>query len=188
MSLNEAMSTRSSSLWWTYFSGDVGVVIVSEFHNVIPVKKKWLHRAQDRALKLLFLLSGQRQLSMEAAYVADPNLRMKTRPDYGQGLSCVRKTVIVLDSSLSKSWSENNDSYNGSGLSAEPAGPETEQRETSEEPPAETPQCWGGRGRQRLWGWKQTGLFAATWLYDGERIGFFLYFTALSWFFYLTPI
>lgn len=61
----------------------------------------------------------------------------------------MRKAVIVLDSSPGKSWSENNDSYDGSGLSNEPVGPETERRETTEEPPAEMPQCRGRRSRQR---------------------------------------
>lgn len=67
-----------------------------------------------------------------------PTLTTRTRPmepDYAQGLSAVRKTVIVLDSSPWKSWSENNDSYNRSGLSAEPAGPEMERRDAAEEPP-----------------------------------------------------
>lgn len=72
-----------------------------------------------------------------------------TIPDYAQGLSSVRKTVIVLDSSPWKSWSENNDRYNRSGLSAEPAGLEMAWREMVEEPPVETPQSWERRG-QRL--------------------------------------
>lgn len=50
----------------------------------------------------------------------------------------MRKTVIVRDSSPWKSWSENNDSHNGGALSAEPAGPGTEQRGTAEESPVES--------------------------------------------------
>lgn len=35
----------------------------------------------------------------------------------------MRRVVFVLDSSPWKSWSENNDSFDGSGLSTEPEGP-----------------------------------------------------------------
>lgn len=123
-----------------------------------------------------------------------PTLTTRTRPmepDYAQGLSAVRKTVIVLDSSPWKSWSENNDSYNRSGLSAEPAGPEMERRDAAEEPP-----CGGaavlGKKRQTKTLRRETnrlicGHEALRW-WKKSRFFFFLDFTALSWVSHSAPI
>lgn len=103
-------------------------------------------------------------------------------PDYAQGLCAVRKTVILLDSSPWKSWSENNDSYNGSGLSAEPVGPEMERWDMAEEPPAETADKDSEEGNKHAYLWPCESTTVK------ENTHFFLDFTAISWLCRSTPI